>query len=180
MEDIDERKHLEEQLLHSQKMDAIGRLAGGVAHDFNNLLTVISGYGEMIIKETAHESSLQSKAEAICAAAERAAMLTRQLLAFSRRQLVQPRIVDLNDVVVKMEQMLHRLIGEKIVLATIRRSDPARVKIDPGQIEQVVVNLALNAQDSMPEGGSLTIEVGRAEIAGTAVLRLRCEMGERE
>ena len=157
---------------HSQKMEAIGRLAGGVAHDFNNLLTVISGYGEMIIKETAHEPSLQSKAEAICAAAERAAVLTRQLLAFSRRQLVQPRIVDLNDVVVKMEQMLHRLIGEKIVLATIRRSDPARVKIDPGQIEQVIVNLAVNAQDSMPEGGTLTIEVGRAEIAGAAAATL--------
>ena len=125
VEDIDERKHLEEQLRHSQKMEAIGRLAGGVAHDFNNLLTVISGYGEMMIKETAHEPSLQSKAEAICAAAERAAVLTHQLLAFSRRQLVQPRIVDLNDVVAKMEQMLHRLIGEKIVLATIRRSDPA-------------------------------------------------------
>jgi len=172
VEDIDERKHLEEQLRHSQKMEAIGRLAGGVAHDFNNLLTVISGYGQMIIKETEHETSLQSNAEAICAAAERAAVLTHQLLAFSRRQLVQPRIVDLNDVVAKMEQMLHRLIGEKVVLATIRRSGPAQVKIDPGQIEQVIVNLALNAQDSMPEGGSLTIEVGRAEIAGTVAATL--------
>jgi len=172
VEDIDERKRLEEQLRHSQKMEAIGRLAGGVAHDFNNLLTVISGYGEMVMRETAHEPSLQSKAEAICASAERAAVLTRQLLAFSRRQLVQPRIVDLNDVVAKMEQMLHRLIGEKIVLATSLRSEPTQVKIDPGQIEQVIVNLAVNAQDSMPEGGRLTIEVGRTELSGAAAATL--------
>jgi CheY-like chemotaxis protein len=126
----------------------------------------------MIIKETAHESSLHSKAEAICAAAERAAVLTHQLLAFSRRQLVQPRIVDLNEVVAKMELMLDRLIGEKVVLATIRRSAPAWVKIDPGQIEQVIVNLALNAQDSMPEGGTVTIEVGRAEMTGAVAATL--------
>jgi PAS domain S-box-containing protein len=175
VEDIDERKHLEEQLRHSQKMEAIGRLAGGVAHDFNNLLTVISGYGEIMIKETMHDASLQSKAEAICAAAERAAVLTHQLLAFSRRQLVQPRVVDLNDVVAKMEQMLHRVIGEKVVLTTVRRPDPAPVKIDPGQLEQVIVNLAVNARDSMTHGGMLTIEVGRAEIAGTrsATLEVR-------
>jgi PAS domain S-box-containing protein len=167
VEDINERKQLEEQLRHSQKMEAIGRLAGGVAHDFNNLLTVISGYGEIMMRETSREPLLRSKAEAICAAADRAAVLTHQLLAFSRRQLVQPRIVDLNHVVAKMEQMLHRLIGEKVVLTTIRCVDPARVKIDPGQIEQVIVNLAVNAQDSMPDGGTLTIEVGRGSIAGT-------------
>ena len=177
VEDINERKHLEEQLRHSQKMEAIGRLAGGVAHDFNNLLTVISGYGEMMIQETAHAPRLQSKAEAICAAAERAAVLTRQLLAFSRRQLVQPRTVDLNDVVEKMEQMLHRLIGEKVVLATVRRANPARVRIDPGQIEQVVVNLAVNARDSMPEGGTVTIQVGQQEFAGAiaATIEVRDE-----
>jgi PAS domain S-box-containing protein len=172
VEDIDERKHLEEQLRQSQKMEAVGRLAGGVAHDFNNLLTVISGYGEMMIKDTTNESSLRSQAEAICAAAKRAAVLTHQLLAFSRRQIVQPQIVDLNDVVAKMEQMLDRLIGEKVVLATIQRQDPARVKIDPGQIEQVIVNLAINAQDSMPEGGRLLIKVGRAETAGIAAVTL--------
>jgi len=143
-----------------------------VAHDFNNLLTVISGYGEMMIKNTTNESSLRSQAEAICAAAKRAAVLTHQLLAFSRRQIVQPQIVDLNDVVAKMEQMLDRLIGEKVVLATIQRQDPARVKIDPGQIEQVIVNLAINAQDSMPEGGRLLIKVGRAETAGIAAVTL--------
>ena len=133
VEDIDERKHLEEQLLHSQKMEAIGRLAGGVAHDFNNLLTVISGYGEMMIKETAHEPSLLSKVEAICAAAERAAVLTHQLLAFSRRQVVQPRTLDLNDVVAKMEQLLHRLIGEKVVLATIQRRTRPGSRLTPAR-----------------------------------------------
>jgi CheY-like chemotaxis protein len=172
VEDINERKQLEEQLRHSQKMEAIGRLAGGVAHDFNNLLTVISGYGEMLINETAHDSSLRLKAEAIRSAAERAAVLTQQLLAFSRRQVVQPKTVDLNDVVEKMEQMLHRLIGEKVVLATKRRLDSAYVRIDPGQIEQVIVNLAVNAKDSMPEGGTLTIEVGRAELGGAPAATL--------
>ncbi len=172
MEDINERKQLEEQLRHSQKMEAVGRLAGGVAHDFNNLLTVISGYSEMLINETANTASLKLKAEAIRSAAERAAVLTQQLLAFSRRQVVQPKTVDLNDAVEKMEQMLHRLIGEKIVLATNRRPDPACVKIDPGQIEQVIVNLAVNAQDSMPEGGTLTIDVGRAELGGAPAVSL--------
>jgi PAS domain S-box-containing protein len=172
VQDIDERKRLEEQLRHSQKMEAIGRLAGGVAHDFNNLLTVISGYGEMMIRETAHAPSLQSQAGAICAAAERAAVLTRQLLAFSRRQLVQPRIVDLNDVVAKLDQMLPRLIGEKVALSSIRRADPAHVRIDPGQIEQVIVNLAVNARDSMPKGGTLTIEVRKTEIGGATAIAL--------
>ena len=109
---------------HSQKMEAVGRLAGGVAHDFNNLLTVISGYSEMIVKETAHDPSLRAKANAISSAAERAAVLTQQLLAFSRRQIVQPRTVDLNEVVEKVDLMLHRLIGEKIVLATQAAAEP--------------------------------------------------------
>jgi len=172
VEDIDERKHLEEQLRQSQKMEAIGRLAGGVAHDFNNLLTVISGYGEMMLKATMNEPPLRSQAEAICAAAKRAAVLTQQLLAFSRRQVIQPRVVDLNDVVAKMEQMLHRLIAERIVVTTVQCQNSARVRIDPGQIEQVIVNLAINAQDSMPEGGRLSIELGRAETADTPVITL--------
>ncbi|MEO8594461.1 MAG: PAS domain S-box protein [Candidatus Solibacter sp.] len=172
VEDVDERKHLEEQLRQSQKMEAVGRLAGGVAHDFNNLLTVISGYGEMIFKATTDQPSLRSQAEAICTAAKRAAVLTHQLLAFSRRQVVQPRIVDLNDVVAKMEQMLYRLIGERIVVTVTKRRDPARVKVDLGQIEQVLVNLAINAQDSMPDGGILAIEVGQAETADGAAVTL--------
>ncbi|MEO8367634.1 MAG: PAS domain S-box protein [Candidatus Solibacter sp.] len=172
VEDIDERKHLEEQLRQSQKMEAVGRLAGGVAHDFNNLLTVISGYSEMIINQTANEPALHSRALAIRTATERAAMLTRQLLAFSRRQLVQPRVVDLNDVVVKLEEMLQRLIGEKVVLHTVLRADAAPVRVDPGQIEQVIVNLAVNARDSMPRGGPLTIEVGRTEKDGKAAATL--------
>jgi PAS domain S-box-containing protein len=168
VEDINDRKLLEEQLRQSQKMEAIGRLAGGVAHDFNNLLTVISGYGEMMMRDTANNPSLHSQAGAICTAAERAAALTRQLLAFSRQQIVQPCVMDLNEAVAKMEQMLHRVIGEKVSLTTLRYSSPARVKIDPGQVEQVIVNLAVNAQDAMPEGGRLTIEVGREVTAEQA------------
>jgi PAS domain S-box-containing protein len=160
VEDATQRKHLEEQLRHSQKMEAIGRLAGGVAHDFNNLLTVISGYAEMIGKDPAAEQKLRGRADAIADAAGRAAALTRQLLAFSRRQIVQPQIVDLNDLVVNMENMLQRLIGETVALRTIGRPTPAKVRVDPGQIEQVIVNLAVNARDAMPEGGSLTIAVG--------------------
>jgi PAS domain S-box-containing protein len=166
VEDINERKLLEEQLRQSQKMEAIGRLAGGVAHDFNNLLTVISGYGEMMKRETENNRSLHAQADAICIAAERAAALTRQLLAFSRHQIVQPQILDLNEAVSKMEGMLHRVIGEKVSLSTRPHSEPARVKIDRGQIEQVIVNLAVNAQDAMPDGGKLTIGVGREVSAG--------------
>jgi len=166
VEDINERKLLEEQLRQSQKMEAIGRLAGGVAHDFNNLLTVISGYGEMMIRNTGNDQLLRSQAEAICTAADRAAALTRQLLAFSRQQIVQPRILNLNDSVVQMQEMLHRVIGEKVVLSTARHEAPAHVKIDPGQMEQVLVNLAVNARDAMPEGGDLTIAVDRETISG--------------
>ena len=168
VEDINERKLLEEQLRQSQKMEAIGRLAGGVAHDFNNLLTVISGYGEMMIGNTANAPALRSQAEAICAAADRAAALTRQLLAFSRQQIVQPRILNLNDAVAQMQQMLHRVIGEKVVLSTAGHNAPAPVKIDPGQMEQVLINLAVNARDAMPEGGELKIAVNRENVGGRA------------
>jgi PAS domain S-box-containing protein len=172
VEDINERKHLEEQLRHSQKMEAVGRLAGGVAHDFNNLLTVISGYSDMIVNATVAEPALQSKAMAIRTATERAAMLTHQLLAFSRRQLVQPRVLDLNEVVVKLEEMLQRLMGDRVTLNTVLLPGSAPVKVDPGQIEQVIVNLAVNARDSMPKGGPLTIQVGRAENSGGAAITL--------
>jgi PAS domain S-box-containing protein len=167
VEDITERKLLEEQLRQSQKMEAIGRLAGGVAHDFNNLLTVIGGYGQMMLAQLDERDSLHVKARAICQAADRAAALTSQLLAFSRRQIVQPRIVNLNDLVAGMQEMLHRLLGEAVSLKTIPSKLPAKVKIDPGQFEQVIVNLAVNARDAMPEGGDLTIEISTADVDQT-------------
>jgi PAS domain S-box-containing protein len=164
VEDITERKHLEEQLQQSQKMEAIGRLAGGIAHDFNNLLTVIGGYGQMMLSEIHENDPLRPKAEAICRSSNRAAALTSQLLAFSRRQVVQPRVLNLNGLVTGLEEMLHRLLGETILLKTIQSKLPARVKVDPGQFEQVIVNLAVNARDAMADGGELTIEVATAEI----------------
>jgi len=172
VEDINERKHLEDQLRHSQKMEAVGRLAGGVAHDFNNLLTVISGYSEMIINQTTSEPSLRSNAQAIRIASERAAMLTQQLLAFSRRQVVQPRVLNLNEVVMGMTRMLHGVIGEKVLLSTVLQTEVAPVRIDPSQIEQVIMNLAVNARDAMPRGGPLTIAVGRIAPSGAAMVTL--------
>jgi len=164
VEDITERKHLEDQLRQSQKMEAIGRLAGGVAHDFNNLLTIIGGYGQMMLSQLDRGGALWEKAEAICQSSDRAAALTRQLLAFSRRQIVQPVIVNLNDLVAKMEEMLRRLLGEDVALTTILSALPGNVKVDPGQIEQVIVNLAVNARDAMPTGGKLTIEVSNLDM----------------
>jgi PAS domain S-box-containing protein len=164
VEDINERKHLEEQLRQSQKMEAIGRLAGGVAHDFNNLLTVITGYGQMMLAELNENDPLWEKAKAICKSADRAATLTRKLLALSRHQVVQPRIVNLNDLVVDMGETLRRLLREDIELATILATAPAKVKTDPGQMEQVIINLAVNAGDAMPNGGKLTIEVANLVV----------------
>lgn len=154
--DITERKRLEEQLREAQKMEAVGRLAGGVAHDFNNLLTVISGYGEMLLHEL--EEPLRDNMEAILEAAHRATALTRQLLTFSRRQITQPSILDLNRVVGKMEKMLRRCIGEDIVLVTSLQTGLWPVKADAAQIEQVIMNLAVNARDAMPDGGKLIVE----------------------
>jgi two-component system, cell cycle sensor histidine kinase and response regulator CckA len=152
----------EEQLRQSQKMDAVGQLAGGVAHDFNNLLAVIIGYSDILL--TRSSSSLPGdvlrKIEQISKAAHRAAGLTRQLLAFSRKQVLQPRPLDLNAVVGDMDKMLKRLIGEHIEMLTILDPSLGIVKADPGQIEQVLLNLALNARDAMPAGGKLTIETG--------------------
>jgi PAS domain S-box-containing protein len=172
VEDITQRKLLEEQLRQSQKMEAIGRLAGGIAHDFNNLLTVIGGYGQMMLAQLDQSDSLHAKAQAICRASDRAAALTSQLLAFSRRQIVQPRTVNLNDLVAGMQEMLHRLLGETVLLQTIQSKVAAKVKVDPGQFEQVIVNLAVNARDAMPEGGELTIEVSTAEVDQTPQVML--------
>ncbi len=155
--DISERKKLEEQLRHSQKMEAVGRLAGGVAHDFNNLLTVINGYGHMMLDSLNSSDRLHTHAEQIVKAGDQAAALTTQLLAFSRRQMIQPKPVDLNHLITDLQKMLRRVIGEDIALHTLLSPDLARVKADPNQMEQVLINLAANARDAMPRGGALTI-----------------------
>jgi len=162
--DITERKHLETQLLQAQKIDSVGRLAGGVAHDFNNLLGVITGYGELLKQRIPDEPLLKRYVSDILKAADRAAGLTRQLLAFSRKQVLQPSILDLNTVVGEMEKMLRRLIGEDIQLVTIFDERLQRVQADPGQIEQVLMNLAVNARDAMPRGGRLTIETANVDL----------------
>ncbi len=155
--DITDRKHMEEQLRQSQKMEAIGQLAGGVAHDFNNLLTVIVGYSQLIVEKST-TPEVRSGIEEIGRAADRATALTRQLLAFSRKQIMQPEIVDLNKIVTELHRFLARLIGEHIELDTHLEAGLDLIRIDPSQMEQVIVNLAVNSRDAMPEGGKLTIE----------------------
>lgn len=157
-EDVTERRELEEQLRQSQKMEAIGQLAGGVAHDFNNLLTIINGYSEILLSSIQPDNPFYNSVNQIKQAGLRAESLTRQLLAFSRKQIMQPKVLDLNDLVHNLENMLSRLIGENIDLITLFDSNLHRVKVDPGQFEQVVLNLAINARDAMPRGGTLTIE----------------------
>jgi len=162
--DITERRQLEDQLRQSQKMEAVGRLAGGVAHDFNNLLTVISGYGDMIMRGLAPDDPLHGCIEEVLKASSRATSLTNQLLAFSRRQVIQPRILDLNILVANMDRMLRRVIGEHIELETVLTPSLGSVKADAGQLEQVIMNLAVNARDAMPEGGRLFIRTGNVDV----------------
>jgi PAS domain S-box-containing protein len=163
-EDVTERRALEQQLRQAQKMEAVGRLAGGIAHDFNNLLMVISGYSEFLLAGIGSDPALRGPAQEIANAAERATTLTRQLLAFSRKQMLAPKVVDLNAVVTENLKMLTRLIGEDIDLVMVPSSDIGAVKADPGQIEQVVMNLAVNARDAMPQGGKLTIETANVTL----------------
>ena len=162
--DITPRKQLEEQLAHSQKMEAVGRLAGGVAHDFNNLLTIISGYNRMLLDQLSDSGPLRSYSEEVLKAADRAAALTNQLLAFSRRQMLRPRVVDANSLVQGDEKMLRRLIGEDIDLVLQLTPGVGNIKVDPGQFSQIILNLAINARDAMPNGGRLTIETAVAHL----------------
>jgi two-component system cell cycle sensor histidine kinase/response regulator CckA len=167
--DVTEKTLLQARLVRAQKMEAVGQLAGGIAHDFNNLLGVITGYSELLIRELPPESRGRQRGEEIKRAADRAAALTRQLLAFSRRQVLQPRVLDLNEVIAEVEKMLRRVISEGIQIVTVAAAKLGKVSADAGQIEQVLMNLAINARDAMPAGGRLIIETGNVELDDTYV-----------
>ncbi len=162
--DLTNARQLEAQLRQAQKMEAVGQLAGGVAHDFNNILTVINGYSEMLLGEQEPDSPGYQMLEQISEAGRRAASLTSQLLAFSRKQVLQPKVVDLNDTVRTSEKMLRRLIGEDVRLTTTLATRLGHVKVDPGQMEQVIMNLAVNARDAMLDGGRVTIETADVNV----------------
>ncbi len=166
VQNITEHRALEEQFRHAQKMEAIGRLAGGVAHDFNNLLTVVKGYSELLLGQLIEADPMRAQVDEIRKAADRAANLTRQLLAFSRRQVLAPKVLDLNAEIGNMERLLGRLLGEDVRLVQSLAPDLGRVKADPGQVEQVLMNLAVNARDAMPKGGRVLIETANLDLAG--------------
>jgi PAS domain S-box-containing protein len=165
--DITERKLLENQLQQSRRMEAVGRLAGGIAHDFNNLLTIIKGYAELAVQRAGIQPELRADVQQIENAAERASMLIRQLLAFSRRQVLQPKIIDLNAIVLGLDKLLGRLMGEHIEMMTRCGANVGHVKADPAQIEQVIMNLVVNARDAMPKGGRLTVETVNVDLDST-------------
>jgi two-component system, cell cycle sensor histidine kinase and response regulator CckA len=173
IEDLTERNCLEQQLRQAQKMEAIGRLAGGIAHDFNNLLVVIGGYADLIVHSLGPDHPSRKDSEEIQAAARSATALTRQLLAFSRRQILQPQILDLNEVLRRVESLLRRLIGEDVTLVMSLATPLLRVHADPGQVEQIIMNLAVNARDAMPIGGRLTIETANVDLDVAFVNRHR-------
>jgi two-component system, cell cycle sensor histidine kinase and response regulator CckA len=189
-EDITERKRSIDQLRQVQKMEAVGQLAGGIAHDFNNLLTVINGYSTLLIRALESGSPMRKEAEQILRAGERAADLTRQLLSFSRRQILEPKVLDINHQVKTVEKMLSRLIGEHIGLVTRLAADIGFIKIDPGQFEQIVMNLVVNARDASETGGEISIETANCEldelfsllhpgsVAGSYVLISVCDQGQ--
>lgn len=162
--DITERRLLEEQLRQSQKMEAVGRLAGGVAHDFNNLLTVITGHGHLLLNDLGPEGPLRASVDEILRAVERASALTNQLLAFSRRQVIQPKVLDLTALVANMDRMLRRVIGEDIELVNVLSPELGQVKVDAGQMEQVVMNLVVNSRDATQAGGRITIRTANVEL----------------
>src|SRR3989449_8644868 len=162
--DVTGRRRLEEQLRQAQKMEAVGQLAGGVAHDFNNLLTAILGYCQLLLQPLPPDAPARQDVFEIRRAGERAASLTQQLLAFSRKQVLQAQVLDVNAVVADMEKMLRRVIGEDIDFVTVLRHGVGRVKADPGQLEQVIINLAVNSRDAMPQGGRATLETTNAAV----------------
>jgi two-component system cell cycle sensor histidine kinase/response regulator CckA len=162
--DITEHKKLERQLRQAQKMEAVGRLAGGVAHDFNNVLTIVKGYGDLLCGDKTLSQRQRQNLEQIIKAADRAESLTSQLLAFSRKQMIKPRIINLNDSILNVQKMLKHLIGEDIRLHTILAKDDINVKVDPGQIDQILMNLAVNSRDAMPDGGKITIETKTVDL----------------
>src|SRR5881398_2478792 len=168
--DVTERLGLEQQLRQAQKMEAVGRLAGGVAHDFNNILTAITGHAELLLEDLGLHDPRRADVDEIRRSAERAAGLTRQLLAFSRQQVLQPKVVDVNALVLDMDKLLRRLIGEDVELATVLDPTLGRVTADPGQLEQVIVNLAVNARDAMPQGGKLTLETRNIDLDSSYTL----------
>jgi len=165
--DVTERRQLEQQLRQAQKMEAIGRLAGGVAHDFNNVLTAVFGYVDLLREELPQDSDAQKDLSEVRKAAERAASLTRQLLAFSRQQVLEPVVLELNELVTDFEKMLRRVIGEDVELRLALGADVGNVRADPGQLHQVIMNLVVNARDAMPTGGKLILETANAELTAT-------------
>jgi len=169
--DVTGRRLLERQFLQAQKMEAIGQLAGGIAHDFNNVLTAILGYSELVLDAVRGDAQLRADVEEIYKAGQRAGRLTRQLLAFSRKQLLAPQVLDLNDVLKELNKMLARVIGEDVHLAIVETPSLDRVKVDPGQIEQVILNLAVNARDAMPRGGTLRIATDHVDVTPAAARR---------
>jgi PAS domain S-box-containing protein len=175
--DVTERMHLEEQLRNAQQLEAIGRLAGGVAHDFNNILSIIMGHGELLLSIAGADERARDGLEQIQRAADRAASLTQQLLAFSRKQVLQPKVLDLNEAVADTQKMLARVIGEDIQLITSLHPALVSVRADPGQIEQVLMNLAINARDAMPHGGKLTMETANLEVTAERARELEVAAG---
>ncbi len=170
-------RHSEEQLRQAQKMEAVGRLAGGVAHDFNNVLTAIYGYTDLLLDQFRPDDPRRSDVEEIRRAAERAAALTRQLLAFSRKQVMQPRLLDLNEVIGSVRKLLDRLVGEDVRVVTDNDPNLVRVRADPGQLEQVLMNLAANARDAMPRGGDVRISTRNERIDADATERVELPPG---
>jgi nitrogen-specific signal transduction histidine kinase/ActR/RegA family two-component response regulator len=162
--DITERKNLEEQYRHAQKMEAVGQLAGGVAHEFNNMLTVLIGQSEFIFDMLEEDDPIRADVERIRKISDRAAALTRQLLTFSRKQVTRPEVLDLNDVINNIDKMLRQIISNDIDLVTLLEPELGQINADPGQLEQIIMNLVLNARDAMPHGGTLTVETANVEL----------------